>query len=42
MRRSLRPPTMETRRLHEYYSHPSVNEMKCMAGEWLEVTPKDI
>ena len=36
--------TMEIRRLPEYYSHPSVNEMKRMAGEWfreLEVTPKD-
>ena len=36
---------MEIRRLHEYYSHPSVNEMKRMAGMWfkeLEVTPKDI
>ena len=36
---------MEIRRLHEYYSHPSVNEMKRMAGVWfkeLEVTPKDI
>ena len=26
---------MEIRRLHEYYSHPSVNEMKLMAGEWI-------
>ena len=37
--------TLEIRRLHEYYSHPSVNEMKRMAGVWfkeLEVTPKDI
>ena len=36
---------MEIRRLHEYYSHPSVNEMKRMAGVWfkeLEITPKDI
>ena len=36
---------MDIRRLHEYYSHPSVNEIKRMAGEWfkkLEVTPKDI
>ena len=35
---------MEIRRLHEYYSHPSVNEMKRMVGVWfkeLEVTPKD-
>ena len=36
---------MEIRRLHEYYSHPSVNEMERMAREWfkeLEVTPRDI
>ena len=36
---------MEIRRLHEYYSHPSVNEMKRMANEWFkepEVTPKEI
>ena len=36
---------MEIRRLHEYYSHPSINEMKPMANEWfkeLEVTSKDI
>ena len=36
---------MEIRRLHEYYSHPSVNEMKRMTGQWFiehEVTPKDI
>ena len=25
---------MEIRRLHEYYNHPSVNEMKCMAHKW--------
>ena len=36
---------MEIRRLHEYYNHPSVNEMKRMASKWfgdLEITPKDI
>ena len=36
---------MEIRGLHEYYSHPSVNEMKRMANEWFkepEVTPKEI
>ena len=36
---------MEIKRLHEYYNHPSVNEMKRMASKWfgdLEVTPKDI
>ena len=36
---------MEIRRLHEYYNHPSVNEMKRMANKWfedLEITPKDI
>ena len=39
------PPTMEIRRLHEYYSHRSVNEMKRMAREWfreLEITSRDI
>ena len=36
---------MEIRRLHEYYNHPSVNEMKRMANKWfgdLEITTKDI
>ena len=36
---------MEIRRLHEYYNHPSVNEMKRMSGKWfgdLEVTPQEI
>ena len=35
----------EIRRLHKYYSHPSVKAMKRMAEEWfkeLEVTPKGI
>ena len=27
---------MEIRKLHEYYSHPSVNEMKRMSGEWFK------
>ena len=27
---------MEIRRLHEYYSHPSINEMKRMAREWFK------
>ena len=34
---------MEIRRLHEYYNHPSVTEMKRMSGKWfggLEVTPQ--
>ena len=36
---------MKIRRLHEYYNHPSVNEMKRMSGKWfgdLEVTTHDI
>ena len=27
---------MAIRRLHEYYSHASVNEMKRMAGKWFK------
>ena len=36
---------MEIRRLHEYYNHPSVNEMKRMSGKCfgdMEDTPQDI
>ena len=36
---------MEIRRLHEYYNHPSMNEMKRMSEKWLgelEVTAKEI
>ena len=36
---------IEISRLHEYYSHPSVNKMKRMASEWFkkpEVTPREI
>ena len=31
--------TMKIRRLHEYYSHPSVNEVKRMAGKWFTSYP---
>ena len=36
---------VEIRRFHQYFNHPSVYEMKRMAGEWFrdfEVTPQDI
>ena len=43
---SMEPDKMsEIRRMHEYYSHPSINKMKRMSGEWFEdfdVTPQDL
>ena len=43
---SMEPDKMsEIRRMHEYYSHPSINEMKRMSGEWFkdfDITPQDL
>ena len=35
----------EIRRMHEYYSHPSINEMKRMSSELFkdfDITPQDL